>query len=73
MVDNIVDAPTDEDIFIDTIHDKLEALTTGTEIINGIKVSAIFDEKINGDDYYTYIINGKSMTFIEAFNMLISQ
>lgn len=31
------------------------------------------DEKIDGNDYYTYIINGESMTFKEAYNILISK
>lgn len=68
---NILDAPTEEDIFEDEIQEKLMNLT-GTNIINGVKVSATFNEKINGENYYTYIINGKSMTFIEAYKMLIN-
>ena len=55
---NILDAPTEEDIFEDEIQEKLMNLT-GTNIING-------------ENYYTYIINGKSMTFIEAYKMLIN-
>jgi len=72
MVNNIIDAPIEKDIFLDNIHDKLMELT-GTDIINRIKISAKFDEKIDGDDYYIYIINGNSMTFAEAYNILISK
>ena len=68
---NILDAPTEDDILEDEIQEELMSLT-GTDIINGIKISAIFSEKINGDNYYTYIINGKSMTFMEACKMLIN-
>lgn len=68
---NILDAPTEEDIFEDEIQEKLMSLT-GTDIINGIKISATFSEKINGDNYYTYMIDGKSMTFTEAYKMLIN-
>ena len=71
MERDILDAPSEDDIYEDLVHDKLQALI-GTDIINGIKVSAIFDEKIDGNDYYTYIIGGKSMTFFEAFKMLIN-
>lgn len=41
---NILDAPTEEDIFEDEIQEKLMSLT-GTDIINGIKISATFSEK----------------------------
>lgn len=69
---DFLDAPTEIDLFIDDIHDKLMRLT-GTDIINGMEVIATFDETIKGDDYYTYEINGKKlMNFSQAYDILIS-
>lgn len=66
-----LDAPSPEDIFEDETHDKLMSLR-GEGEINGIKIRAIFDEKIDGNDYFKYIINGKSMYFSDAYDFLIN-
>lgn len=65
------DAPGPNDIFAYETHGKLMALR-GEGEINGIKIVAIFDEKIDGNDYFKYIINGKSMYFSDAYDFLIS-
>lgn len=66
------DAPGPTDIFEDQTHEKLMALRGGEGEINGIKIVAVFDKKIDGDNYFNYIINGKSMNFSDAYDFLIS-
>lgn len=66
----IIDAPAIEDLNNDNIYYQLMSLE-GTKTINGVVVCAIFDENIDGDDYYKYIINGTCMMFKDAYEKLI--
>lgn len=68
-----LDAPGADDIFEDQTHEKLMSLRGGEGEINGIKIRAIFDEKIDGNDYFIYIINEKRMYFSDAYDFLLGR
>lgn len=66
------DAPSSDDIFEYETHTQIMELR-GEGKINGIKIRAIFDEKIDGNDYFKYVINNKSMNFSDAYDFLLGK
>lgn len=67
----LIDAPSIVDLQLDDIHEQLMNLK-GQSIINGIDVKAVFSEVIDGNDFYQYVIEGVSLTFMDAYKLIIS-